>query len=407
MPLCNASDPFGKPYGWCKENAVYSDGSKHLCVFHAPKDKKGIPLEEFNKWAKSKMHNSSNFAGAIFPGDIELTNIDLGNNMELFEQIHFHGKVSFKNFTFYKYVSFRFAEFHDDVDFEGFTCMNKADFEGAIFHKNAKFDKANFKSADFYGPTFQGAVSFKAVDIGELLRFHNVKFHNAYFLRTDLRRCDFITCDWLEMHGRYILQDEYEINESVKSWSSPDKTANDVSKYHANLFYDIENLYRNLKHNSMKNHEQYASSCWHYSEKEMQRRKLSIKKTESKSARINWVILCLYNFLCGYGNNYQKAGRILIVLIFVLAPLALGITGIEKTLGDGHKVILSLSLKGDFSISRLGEIILTTLEHLTFSKAAEYKPHGQWGRFFMLLFKVFVPIQVALFGLSLRNRFRR
>ena len=410
MPECNAKEPYGNPYNWCRAyEAIHSEGDNHYCIFHAPKDKKGTSLLNFNRQIKQALREIYSFEGIIFPGDITFEPKDNISQISSFNHTVFHGKACFKGNILHPSPTFKYAEFHDEVDFRECTIREKADLETVTFKEKVKFDGAKFKTAIFYGPSFEKEVRFVAVDIYDQLKFHNVNLEEACFIRTDLRKCDFITCKWFERKGRYVLLDEIELFEKRPI----QKDVGGILHY-STLYADVENLYRNLKQNSSENHNQYDYSSWHYSEKEMQRKRLGLNKFKNLSTFkkwftfanwsifANWLILSIFNQLCGYGDNFQKAaGRLL--LIVMLSSLAMGITGIINE----QDYMIALSFSGDISLTRLWEIALTTLEHLTFSKSPEYRPDGQLGRSLILLFKIITPIQVALLGFSLRNRFRR
>jgi len=73
MPCCKA-------YRWCRDLPVvdYKDNQgNEYCLFHAPKDEKGISLEEFNEFVFKKIENEikgnmdCDLAETIFEGDID------------------------------------------------------------------------------------------------------------------------------------------------------------------------------------------------------------------------------------------------------------------------------------------------------------------------------------------------
>ncbi len=58
MGCCKAHIEESK--NWCKRHGIaFTDKQgKEYCVFHAPKDKKGISLEEFNKLVFAEIDNA-------------------------------------------------------------------------------------------------------------------------------------------------------------------------------------------------------------------------------------------------------------------------------------------------------------------------------------------------------------
>jgi len=190
-----------------------------------------------------------------------------------------------------------------------------------------------------------------------------------------------------------------KIEETIRDFVNP------PDNYISKLYYDLECLYRNLKLKAQDDHNQYDCSHWHYSEKEMLRKRIWHKKN-ANSKYLQWFVLTIYNVLCGYGENFSRAFKVLVGAI-ILATILIGMFGIEQKVPSSSPEIVQLNLKGGFDIHNSIEIVLTTLEHLTFSRTAEYKPHGQAGRAILILFRIFIPIQITLFGFALRNRFRR
>jgi len=111
----------------CK-NEVNAPYDEEYCKFHAPKDKKGISIEEFNRLIFEKIkHEDFAFEGYIFPGNIHFDKVEF-----LMDAI------------------FGAAQFSGEADFRGAQFSAGANFDKAQFSAEARFDDAQFSlGADF------------------------------------------------------------------------------------------------------------------------------------------------------------------------------------------------------------------------------------------------------------------
>ena len=100
----------------------------------------------------------------------------------------------------------------------------------------------------------------------------------------------------------------------------------------------------------------------------------------------------------GYGEEPVRA----ILNTFILSLIAffsLSIIGIEPYGGGAE--FCSNSLENAWTI------FVSTLQLVTFNITREYKPATNLGTFIVIVFKILIPVQAALFVFALRNRFRR
>ncbi len=231
---CNANQ------NWCGEHEiVYSEDDNHYCVFHAPKDKKGISNEDFNKLVfqlidkNRKKKDVLLLKGTIFPDAISFEQYNYDNQISIdinFSEAHFHNEVSFHGTHFTGGAYFDHATFHanahlDNVNFNAMTTFtgaqfkqevhfddsnfmnnavfcdtifnNKADFKNAIFtdsvdfssshFKNGvKFKKAEFKSdCHFSKSHFSGKIDFSSINSNPIY-FSNATFHKASFVNPNM-----------------------------------------------------------------------------------------------------------------------------------------------------------------------------------------------------------------------------
>ncbi len=160
------------------------------CLFHAPKDQKGISDEEFNRiffdWLGQEIKTC---AGFVFPCaiDFAFTSVVVSD----FRNTQFHGRANFSLCDFASEVTFSEAKFLDGVDFTGShfaegVIFVKAEFNlattpgiippnlvcmsanNATFEKGADFREAVFKS---------GSIEFNFCKF----RGTSTRFNNCYF----------------------------------------------------------------------------------------------------------------------------------------------------------------------------------------------------------------------------------
>jgi uncharacterized protein YjbI with pentapeptide repeats len=417
-------------YNWCKDYPiVYRDKEKEYCVFHAPKGCKGVSLGEFNELVfkeiekAEKENRKCDLSGTIFEGDFHCnreinTNISFSNaefnglanfagayfyEEANFEKTKFYGASLFFGTKFKKNANFSQAYFDKDSNFMTTIFNGKVDFFGTEFNKytaffetyfnKAKFFKTKFSNkTDFNGAffneesfflytIFEQEVSFRFLFIHDKLIFRGVDFGIAYFRGTDLRKCEFIACKWIEKGGRYILGDEIEL---FKIKENP-PTEKEIQ--------EGEDLYRNFKIKAKEMHNEYDVSRWHYSEKEMLRKRTSFRKSP-----FDWLILNLYWLFSGYGENPARAALWFLLLIISYFALILYF-GVEPVSPDINNF--------SWNLENVLKIFVSAFEMIFFKSPTYYKLLNVWGNFIRILAQIFIYIQITLLILALRNRFRR
>ena len=267
----------------------------------------------------------------------------------------FNGHSRFNTTTFQETVRFNFAEFSKTVNFVG----------------------AKFNNADFMGDTFNDPTRFEKVQIDERIRFHNVNIKKVALRHTDLSKYSFVTCKWDDKGGRYRLYDETIFWDDLYMW----RFKGDENKISERI-HEIEDLYRQMKQKAQDAHNMYDYSFWHYSEKEMMWLRTRLIKSPFK-----WAVLGLYRLFSGFGEEPLKAFGFLLLFV-LLSGWLIGNNG------------------GPVGIEALSTV---TLKHLTFLKMKEPLQISNTcgGLLTVFVTRIVVPLQAALFGFALRNRFRR
>lgn len=460
MPCCKAKE-FND---WCKGFPVvpYHDEKGEYCVFHAPKGKKDESAEKFNEYVFTAINDAKkekkvcNLAGTIFEWDIDFKQFKEDNTFPeiSFNEATFEGRTYFNHTIFEGSVSFEKAKFSDEVDFINVkfqqpvhffqaTFKGKSFFERSTFHKITYFDTSTFndevyfsgatfvnpvtftlvsfkKYSQFYSVDFQTSANFSQskfydlaefvdrtfLDTGSLsylflfgrLRLEAVNLKKVSFLNTDLRKIDFTNCKWNQHRGRRILYNELKILQSKKR------------NYKKEYIKKVEILYRRLKQKYKEEHDNPEISDWHYGEKEMYRKGSRFRRYFPFS------MSNLYWLSSGYGERPFRAGISLFILILIIS-IFLASLGLNSF--NGNPVYKISNIKIDFSkeifninyffikIKKLWLVSVNTLQYATFEKTPYFKPETSLGDFFKLLARILIPLQAALFGLAVRNRFRR
>ncbi len=175
-------------YSSC-EKSVNSLYDEEHCLFHAPKNKKGISVEVFNKLIYAQLKRRDfNFKGYIFPGEIIFPKGEeapfKGNAK--FRGAHFTGNVKFANVHFAGYADFRDVQFAGYADFRSVKFSRLAVFNKAKFYRIVAFTKAQFiGDADFLFTQFFSRVLFSQVDFMEGVNYDSAQFHkNTEFVKT-------------------------------------------------------------------------------------------------------------------------------------------------------------------------------------------------------------------------------
>jgi uncharacterized protein YjbI with pentapeptide repeats len=424
-------------------NAAYFSPSPHIWTiglasrikfnFHGPKfgGVADFSQSQFNtgtSFYSVTFGGKAAFNGAKFSGDTDFTESEFIGKTN-FQASEFTGTANFKETKFLgKSTSFIYATFKRMARFNGVTFkyfanfssvkfFDEADFKYAKFNGRVMFFYSQFNRASFSGLTFKKGIQidFSDLIIKDNVAFNGVQMSKPSFLGTDLNKCEFISCQWDEKEGRNILHDETQVINNEKAII--DKIDSTLNRLKVRHFYpmatsekrQVQNLYRKMKQKYRLSNDEFEASKWHASEKEMQRKGISIKS-------FDWFLLNLYRFSSGYGENPTRAIKILAYLI-IATIIALGSVGlIPKMESDERQdsiiktvYLIDMSPPYKLNLKKVGIISLTTLEYITFQKTTHYvlKPAGPLGTFIKIICLLLVYSQFTLFVFALRNRFRR
>ncbi len=346
------------------------DATFNDAIFTAEAEFRGSIFSGYSNFIDTKFNNETNFSVAEF-------------DKAIFAHAKFNGETYFLDSVFGQETNFNKARFNEDADFNGASFDGFVDFSFARFHKLIRFSKVKSNYV------FNGEVRFVDIIIKEKLRLTDVNLSKVSFLYSDLKKMDFIGCEWGKNKGRYILYDEINIFKNKNN----SKFKDEIKK--------VETLYRRLKQKYKEEHNEPEVSCWHYCEKEMQ-------KEREKRKYLN--LYALYYLSSGYGEKPLKAIIVLFSLILTLT-FSLNFFGVQTNpvyCSDPSciETIQGFSMKPDWQ--HLKSLTVTAFQHLLFVRTPDYLPLTDYGKFIVLLLsKLLIPLQAALFAFSLRNRFRR
>lgn len=77
------------------------------------------------------------------------------------------------------------------------------------------------------------------------------------------------------------------------------------------------------------------------------------------------------------------------------------------TMIGGESNAGQINWPSNMDLNKMGQLFVSVFQYLTFQKDFSLKPISIGGDFVKLLSQILIPLQAALFGLAVRNRFRR
>lgn len=436
------------------------------CIFHAPIEHKGISVEAFNELVFARIdaiQASSNslalcdFCGTVFPGDINfshyhrdspLPNIRflatkfygkalfggatfggetdfsaaMFNEVAIFDGATFDKTANFKKTvfcetakfilcTFTNEVKFDWSAFADWADFSKATFMERAMFSNAEFFKEAYFIMSNFtmggdfnytkfgKLTSFRKAIFEGVINFSEcisdnpLIFRELrsvkdLRFFGMNMSASDFLHTPLTNIKFQNVKWENYPGvRYCLPIEDNPEQAGIDWN--DRLFKDrPARYAA-----VAEFYRQMKKRSRDEQNDPEASRWHYAEKEVQ---LKLHRLEKPLSFERWMVEA-YRVISRYGEDPWQAltflGYLLVALFYCLS------IGSIPLLGE---------LPAEISWNKVDKFFHCYFQYILFVPKPDWSPPvGIFDAIALLISRLLIPIQAAIFAFALRNKLHR
>lgn len=360
----------------------------------------------------------STFGGGVFFSSAQFLGV------ARFSDAIFNGNAWFSQSRFGTDASFYKAKFKENASFEDVEFNGHAWFQMAEFHSIAQLDRTTFEGdARFTGATFVGAATLydcRAKD--RAIRLHALtkeSLENLCFTPSDLQDLSFASCSWPDRLGFETHGDGRE-----------------------DMLLACEELYRAMKQKAMSACDMPMASQWHAKEKEMALRQIQatveawsferikrwafeqfasaktwVAAFSEEQVRTTWRVFqkklrpdsllrtvfgsrllrvtWWYKLSSGFGEDPAQAARVLVALVLlVLGPMAFSTMQPTSTNGGTDP--------------ELGERIYAALQHLLFITTPQYAPESASLRSLLLvLTRLVIPVQAALFGFAMFNRFRR
>ncbi|MEN6375594.1 MAG: pentapeptide repeat-containing protein [Smithella sp.] len=333
-----------------------------------------------------------------FSGEAAFWSAQFSGNAD-FRDAQFSEETHFRDAQFSGNAYFGSAQFSEETDFMEAKFSGEADFGSAQFSGKAGFRAAQFSGKSLFdATTFKDVVEFNNIKITESPLFENVNLEKVCFVDTDVRKIDFINCTWGEREGHYAVYDETKISPSsgileyLKSlWKIPEDKEKIIEK--------TETVYRRLKQRYKENHNEFEASIWHYSEKEMQRKRSCLRHL------FDWLFIHLYWISSGYGERPLRSFVVLLALVGT-ACIVLPFFPLQ-----GNGIAENLKFTGWIntfsSEEHVKAVILSVFQYITLQRETILSPNTLDGAFIKYAAQFFIPIQAALFFFALRNRFKK
>jgi uncharacterized protein YjbI with pentapeptide repeats len=355
--------------------------------------------------------------------------------------------ADFSNSTFSKGAYFRSALFFDDVFFNdtkfGFKDEHRigsseVHFEGAEFKENSRvfFDKTWFSyHTHFQSVKFSGYVFFiggeesdvfdtvfeKRAYMRSLLNifdatfekpekvyFHTVRLRPSWLvnLYLDLRKCNLINIKWLDENRNPIT-----IEGELKSLGERTNRINSKILLNITLRQLAENAEINSRFEDASTFRRMAFETERLLRKDKQLKwwteEMSFSQFFTKfRGKLKNVPFdpthFIYRISSRYGENWSWATLVLLII--------LGFWAFLYTLSNFQVCPVVKSVPESRCETRtlyVGEAIRHSLASATFQNIEHRKPTTGWGEAFVILEKIFAPLQAALLALAIRRKFMR
>ncbi len=416
-------------------HAVFGEGTSFIhATFGEGADFIGAEFGEDTLFGRATFEKGTSFSHATFEKGTSFSHATFGEG------------TSFTHATFGAGMDFREATFGEGTIFPNAIFGERADFRGATFCEGVRFEQTRFLGrVNFTRACFTGAVAFRGTagvmeesgeaflvpqtfifsDHGEAMfrdalfdertkvQFQEVYLGRTSFLGTDLRGVDFLNCTWAKDKNRNnVLHDEIQLRKSKEDAGEK-----------KNRLRLTQILYQQLKKNYEDAKDFATAGTFHYGEMQMRRLR------QHPFWRHGIGALNLYRLASGYGESYQRAFGVFLLLVLLLAvPFTVSPGFLEARNAVGEFVPIQVSAVPSPVTQRfwlwpkenvrwlrenIGDPVLysfrsaTLLRTLPLSLGRELYPTPGLAQWLTTALSVFGPIQIVLFFLALRRKLRR
>ncbi len=392
------------------------------------------------------------FHWAEFSADVNFSFATFSAKANFFET-KFSARSDFSAATFLAWSDFSAATFSASASFTGTTFSASAYFSGTIFTAGVYFNETTFSAStnfdetifsdvaffseaifedksqiffrqtkfsgalNFYYTNFKGYVAIEGkqknqlfigdkalldlqnarIDDAKKISFHTVRLEPSWFINTNATGFVFSDCVWQYADGKRLSVKTELDNLKKRGFENPN----------ALLMY----------------------TCWHladnYEESKSFRKASLFRQMANESRRLEtswyWQPFTLrwwYYFSSWYGESWVKAMTVLIILIFLVfpaiytqinfqtcskdRPIATSLTICESKDEEIRKNCTCSTNQITFTDANVQSLTTATLQNVEYRK-----PLTVWGEFWIILEKIFAPLQAALLALAIRRKFIR
>lgn len=404
--------------------------------------------------------NRPNFCGAIFRGFAYFGSMTI-NDWADFNNVTFLQNANFADSVFNQDVFFGGSNFVGEVQFSGIKFEQFADFSGITFSKDVDFGNSKFSSEVILdGTEFQENVNFRSVIFKDYVSFadnrepsknrkawidfQNIRFEDAnhisfhsfflrpsYFVNADSRKFVFTDVSWGNVAGNsFNINVEAELKNleerGIKNSKQLFKIACRQLAENAesnNRFEEASNFRRLAMETEWLEKKEkisnWTNNLFFENEKLKRRFGVSIKEEDKPNPPTNsfgilrrsgdFIIHGLYRLTSYYGESWSWASGILLLGVFAAFPLIYTQTNFQ-TCPKEKPLAISIN-EGSCKAGGLtfwnGEATAHSLTTATLQNVEYRKPISFWSETWVILEKIFVPLQAALLALAIRRKFMR
>ncbi len=348
----------------------------------------------------------STFSGATFKDEVSFQNVVFGDrNIEennntsfFFTKTTFEKKVSFQNSSFLFFMHFSNARFKGSADFRESEVKNSILFNDATFESFARFSSRN----NHHQLWNYDGLNFSSVEVEkpERIFFQSISLKPDSFVNTDIRKFDFSDIKWETKNFAW----DWSRFKDVEWWKNEAK-ARETS------YVSLEKKYRQFATYAEENNDYQNASKFRYTA-------FDIQRITSWFGRLPVTLLWWYKWTSRYGENWLWCAILLLALILAVFPYIYTIHNFT-TCSNDRPIATSLVIC-ESKVKEISETCSCSNEPLSFRDAiiqslttatlqnVEYRKPVTWrGELWIILEKIFAPLQAALLALAIRRKFMR
>jgi hypothetical protein len=345
------------------------------------------------------------FSDAVFTDDANFENVCFSDSNShehdssvYFIKTSFEKKVSFQN-TFFGFTThFSNAQFKGSADFRETEVKNSILFNDATFESFARFSSKN----NNHNAWNYDGLNFSSADIEkpERIFFQAISLKPDSFVNTDIRKFDFTDIKW-KVKNFWL---DWARFKDIAWWR-------DEVRARRTSYVNLEKIYRRFASFAEENNDYESASKFRFTA-------FDIQRITPWYGRLPVTLLWWYKWTSRYGENWLWCAVLLLALLFGVFPYFYS-ENYFKTCSTDRPIAASISIceSKDAEISKTcscsyeklnyGDAVLQSLYTATLQNVDYRKPFDWRGELWIILEKIFVPLQAALLALAIRRKFMR